>query len=153
MAKDDPLAPAGFLAQALKNLVSSTEALRMYREGGGHIQTQRWYRLAGEVRAALDNRSITAFLDPSLVPSADRWTAWTMKKPGLYYYQIDVLQWHDPLQQYVTSPFTVAFLDPLPPEQAIDEALAVYDVEGQSSEGMRVVGGVLTGLYQSVAKQ
>lgn len=153
MAKDDPLAPAGFIAQALKNDVSATGALRMFREAGGHVQTQRWYQLAGEVRAALDNRHITAFLDPSLVPSADRWTPWTMKKPGLYYYQIDVLQWHDQLGQYSTSPFTVAYPDPLPPEQAIDEALAVYDVQGPSSEGMTVVGGVLTGLYRSRAKQ
>lgn len=144
----DPLAPAGFIAQMLKNGESATSALRIFRDEGGAIRTQTWYRLAGEVRAALDNLHIVAGLDPSLAVSVDRFTPWSAGQAGQYMYQVDVLQHDSEFDVITRAPYSFTTDQIITPQLAIDEAMAVYSIDTPSAEGQTVVGGVLTGLYQ-----
>ena len=70
--------PAGYVKAAIAEGWSASEALTTYRADGGQTNTQAWYRLYGEVGAAVDNAGVAQALDPFAIPNGADYSTWTM---------------------------------------------------------------------------
>lgn len=142
----DPGGPAGLLLNALSEGLSATKALSNFREAGGSIRTQTWYKLAGEVRAAVANRDVVTGLDPTLLPRDEHFTPWSAGSEGQFLYQVEVPYRDVESGEVFRAPYSVITNRVLSPQDAIDEALDVY-ADNAEKYGQKILGGILVGLY------
>lgn len=78
----EPLAPLPYIYNKVKEGVSPTQALREYRESGGAIRTQRFYKAYGEIFAELAVRPNLQAAPTGAVPSAEEITRQESTRPG-----------------------------------------------------------------------
>lgn len=148
----DPLAPAGFLSKAFRQGTNATQALNSFRDAGGSIKTQTWYRLAGEVRSALTNRDVVGGLRPDRLPTDDAFTQWSAGRAGTRMYQVDVLVRNKQFDTVYRAPFSFVTDKVITPQRAVAQAIALYAAHAEKYDEV-VHGGVVTGLYEMGATE
>jgi hypothetical protein len=151
---------AGHIAGALREGQSVTRALNEYRAAGGSVRTQTWYRIAGQVRAALGRAQEWATMDYGQAPRSDQFSPWDARaRGGEYLYHFDVyvgrqveLEGGQREKFTFTTQISAAYDHPVAPEVAADAALSDAEL-GAEGYGDDVQGVTLRGLYRMMGVQ
>lgn len=141
-----PGSPAGFIANLVRQGFRPTEGLRMWREAGGSIRTQTWFRLFGEIRASIGRLEEFMSLPPDIPPSDDHFVPWSAGRPGLRAYQVDVWVRERETGAVMATPFTLVSDEVLSPSEAIDQAIDLYSDHAEKYN-QQILGASLTGLF------
>lgn len=136
-----------FIAALIKEGLGPTAGLRAFREAGGQIRTQTWFRAWGEVVGSLAKHTATGMAPLDRRPTAEEISRWTTaRRPG-YLYQIEFqvrprgtaevwTSWHS-----VRSDRLLTYGDALAGSlDALATDLDAYDEI--------VLGGVVTGVFE-----
>lgn len=144
--------PAGYIVGSIGEGLSSTAALNAYREAGGSIRTQTWYRLYGEVTDSLARSPVAGQLDPDQLPGGGDYATWTMGKGKQFATQVQV--YHRDLDTGIvgTSNFTYVTDYAHTPGEAEEAAFNEYsDPDNASEYGQAVLGTATVNVYQTIA--
>lgn len=144
--------PAGYIAGKIGEGVGSTEALADYRDAGGAIRTQTWYRLYGEVSDSLARSGAAGSLDPDRIPDAGDYSTWTMGQGGQYATQVQVYFRDIDTGLVGTSFYTYVTNDPHTPGEAEQAAFDEYsDPDNATNYDQSVLGTSTVNVYQTIA--
>lgn len=143
--------PAGFIVGAINEGQSATAALGAFRQAGGEMRTQTWYRLFGETQASIAARPEAAALDPFQVPQAGDYTEWAMGPGGQYVTTVDVLFRDVDTGLIGRKQYMYKTDDPHSPAEA---QLAAWgdmgDPENEAQYGQAMLGAVTRNVYLTV---
>lgn len=144
--------PAGFIVGQVSGGVSSSAALRAFREAGGSIRTQTFYRLYGEVTDALARSDSAAGLDPFSLPDPGNYATWTMGRGGQFATQVKVFFRDVDTGLIGTSNFTYVTDEPHSPAEAEAAAYDEYnDPDNAADYGQAVLGTATSNVFQTIA--
>lgn len=147
LAAFDENSYTGFISSGLNQGMTGNQILGALQSEGLGIRRSTFYEALGEVRASMGRASEIAGLPSTATPPDQLFTTWRQAPEGMNVYQIDI---HvvDPAFGAVTMPYSVVSQDPLTVEQAVSQALDVYNVNAKKY-GQRILGGMLVGLHRS----
>lgn len=144
--------PAGFIAGAINEEMGPTAALAAFRDAGGEIRNESWFRLYGEVGAALDNSVTAAGLNPYALPDASDYAPWTMNGPDSYATQVKVFFRDVDTGLIGSAEYTYRTPDPHTPAEAEAAAFDEYaDPDNAADYGQSVLGTATTNVYRTSA--
>lgn len=144
--------PAGFIVDAVSRGVGSTDALAEYREAGGEIRTQSWFRLYGEVTDTLARSESAAALNPFQLPDPNTYATWTMGRGGQYATQVQVFFRDVDTGLIGSSQYTYVTDEPHTPAEAEAAAFDEYsDPDNASDYGQAVLGTATSNVFQTIA--
>lgn len=143
--------PAGFIADKLREGTGATRALDEFREAGGEMRRQSWFRLYGQVSDTLARSPESEALDPRALPDSSAYGEWAMGAGGQYASQVNVMFRDVESGVIGTAQYTHISDDPHTPEEAIAAAVDVYgDEETAGRYEQAILGGVVTNVWQTV---
>jgi hypothetical protein len=146
--------PAPFAARMIEEGIGPTEGLRQMNKAGAGIRSQDWYRVYGQVEAAIEGREAAATFPLDRVPGAEIWTPWATQAKG-FYYQVEHQVWDPELGAMSTRQGTVFSRTPITGGQALDAANEDF-MEQVGEFGYSPVewqGSIITGFYESQGGQ
>lgn len=144
--------PAGFMASAIGEGTSATAALQEFRDAGGQMRTQTWYRMYGEVTDALARSPMAGTLDPNALPDPAAYATWAMGAGGEYATQVDLFFRDLDTGLIGTIPYTYVTDVPHTPGEAIAEGMADFgESDTQAAYDQSIEGGIVRNIYQTVA--
>lgn len=154
MAGDDfdvPGNPAGFISDKIREGVGATQSLEDFREAGGQMRRQSWFRLFGEVADTITRSAEASALDPGSLPDAGDYGVWEMGKGGQYATQVNIM-FRDRYSGVIgTAPYTHITDDPHTPDEAIASGIDLYtDDEAAQRYDQQVLGGIATNVWQTI---
>lgn len=131
---------------------SAREGLAAYREAGGRIANQSWFRLTGEIQRALADREGIYDEPLNLRPVASEIRTWSTAKARGYIQQVEVLVREKNTGQIISVPFSVQGRALVSRRNAIKQALDVYSDDNAKKYEQQVLGAIYTGTYQAVPR-
>lgn len=145
--------PAGFISELIGAGESPTAGLQIFRDAGGAIRTESWFRLYGEVDTALQNAGPAASLNPYELPPANAYAPWTMNGPDSYATQVKVFFRDVDTGVIGSAEYTYRTPDPHTPAEAEAAAQAEYgDADNAADYGQSILGTATTNVYQTSAR-
>jgi len=131
--------------------MSANAALNAFREAGGAMRRQTWYRLYGQTADTLARSPESSALEPGAIPNAEQLGTWAMGAGGQYATQVNVL-FRDRNSGVVgVAPYTYVSDDPHTPDEAIAAGIDLYsDDEAAARYDQQILGGVATNVWQTV---
>jgi len=148
MATEDLSAAQSALAAILGGF-SARQGLEQFRAEGGHIASQTWFRVTGELQAMLAEREGIYNEPINLRPVASEIQTWTTQKAKGYIQQVEVLVREKSTGQIVSVPFSVSGRTLVSRRNAIQQALDVYSDDNAKKYNQTVLGAVYTGTYEA----
>lgn len=142
----------GLISDLIDQGLSATAGLEQARDlGVESIRTQTWYDLWGETAAAKANAGEFFDVDYATPLGAESYTDWAAGRAGTYGHQVGVVVRDLESGAEWVVEYTAISDSPMTPQQAVDEALAVY-TQGTTAEGgtfeERIRGGFLKNAYR-----
>lgn len=128
---------------------SARQGLAAYRAEGGHIASQTWFRLVGEIQSALADREGIYDEPLNLRPVASEIRTWSTAKAKGYIQQVEVLVRDRGTGQIISVPFSVQARSLVSRRNAIAQALDVYSDDNAKRYNQQVLGAVYTGTYEA----
>lgn len=144
--------PVPFIAQAVRSGMSASGALSAYREAGGAVRTQTWYRAWGQVQASVDDYTAELERPQSRRPIADELRQWQTKTATGYAQQAQVFMRDRETGEVVTRNFTLRGAGVVSRQSVIDTAISTF-TDFSDQYGMQIVGGIYTGSYELVPEE
>jgi hypothetical protein len=146
--------PTGTAAQfALASILqgqSANAGLSAFRQSGGHVANETWYRLRGELEAMVAAREGIYNEPQHLRPTAQEIQQWSTTNAKGYVQQVEVLVRERETNTVISVPYS-AMSNLLRSRQAIvREALSVYSDSNAEKYNQQILGAVYTGTYQAV---
>jgi hypothetical protein len=131
---------------------SARAGLANYRNAGGRIASQSWYRLVGEIQASLAARE--GIYDEPLdsVPVATEIRTWTTAKAKGFIQQVEVLVRERSTGQIISVPFSLQSKTLVTRREAIRAALDVYSDDNAEKYDQQILGAIYTGTYEARPK-
>jgi hypothetical protein len=129
--------------------VSARAGLAAYREAGGHLASQSWYRLVGEIQASLAAREGIYDEPLDLAPVASEVKVWSTARAKGYIQQVEVLVREKSTGQIISVPFSVQGRTLVTRREAIRQALGVYSDDNAEKYDQQVLGAVYSGTYEA----
>jgi len=149
MPTDNPV-PATWALQSVLEGLSASAALREYRAAGGHVASQTWYQLRGQMESFVSEREGIYNEPQHLRPTSAEIQTWTTSKASGYVQQVEVLVRERETGQIVSVPYS-AVSNKLRSRQAIVRAaLDIYSDDNAKKYNQQVLGAVYTGTFQAV---
>jgi hypothetical protein len=147
--------PSGFIAGKINDGVTSTAALRDFRQAGGAMRTQTWYRLYGEVTDALARAPQAASLDPYQLPDPSAYATWAMGPGGQYVTSVTVQFRDKDTGALGSKQYLYKTDEPHTPAEAQAAAFDEYSdpdniAPGGSGEGQIPIGTMTKNIYVTV---
>ena len=143
--------PAGFAAEQIRSGTSANAALNAYRQAGGAIRRQTWFRLYAQTADTLARSAEASSLEPGAIPNAEQYGTWSMGPGGQYATQVNILFRDRDSGVVGTAPYTYVSNDPHTPDEAIAAGIDLYtDDEAAQKYDQQILGGVATGIWQTV---
>jgi hypothetical protein len=143
--------PAGFVAGAVGEGTNATAALNAFREAGGEMRTETWYRLYGEVTDSLGRQSQAAQLNPYSIPDADAYSTWEMGAGGKFATQVQVFFRDQDTGIIGSSNYTYITDQAHAPGEAEAAAFDEYaDPDNASNYAQSMLGTMTTNVYATV---
>lgn len=133
---------------------SATSALRDFREAGGHVRTQTWYQVYGQVSATIEHRAGLAALADEAHPDAKDVGTWKAGREGIHYHQAEVYIRRQGGSDIETFYYT-AISDRLRTKGAVlDEAMGYADTfrDSDTFGEFTILGAALSSVSRSVAR-
>lgn len=138
-----------YMAALIREGLSATGGLRAYREAGGTIRTQNWYRAWGEVQASIGRAGMVAEAPLGRRPLAAEVSTWETRRRSGYVFQVEA-QLRQVGTSEVFTTYTSFRTDRLTTYgEALDAALGAF-ADQMAEYGEQVMGGVVTGVYALV---
>lgn len=128
---------------------SARQGLAAYREAGGRLANQSWYRLVGEIQSSLADREGIYDEPLNLRPVASEIRTWTTAKARGFIQQVEVLVRDRGTGQIISVPFSVQGKRLVSRRNAIQQALDVYSDDNAKRYNQQVLGAVYTGTYEA----
>lgn len=132
--------------------LSASAGLGAYRDAGGEVRTQSWYRLWGEARAAVADKLDEATAPLNRRPSAHEVQEWTTTNATGFLQQVEVFVRDRITGEVVAKPFSVTGEHLISRGNAISQALDHFS-ENQEDYDETVLGAVHVGAYQMTPGQ
>jgi hypothetical protein len=148
----EDLNAAQWALMAVQEGMSAREGLGAYREAGGRIANQSWFRLTGEIQRALADREGIYDEPLNLRPVASEIRTWSTAKARGYIQQVEVLVREKATGQIISVPFSVQGRALVSRRNAIKQALDVYSDDNAKKYDQQVLGAIYTGTYQAVPR-
>ena len=145
---------AGYISGFQQEGRSATSALGTFRDLGGSVRTQTWYRAWGEVEAAAAAAGPVSALDPSAVPTLGQYTPWAAGREGLLSHDVTVF-FRDQDGEVASMQWSVLSSTPLAPADAVASAMDDFAESTRTTEtgrGQTLVGAILSGLYAQTGR-
>lgn len=143
--------PAGYMAQAIDQGWSATQALVTYRADGGRFGNDAWFQQYGQVAASLANAPAAAGLDPYLIPDANQYSTWALGRGGEYATQVQVQVVDTDTGVSGTINYTYKTSEPHTPIEAMQAAIAAYgDDETLGKYAQTIQGSFASNVYMTV---
>ena len=143
--------PAGWIANAIREGMSSRAALAEYRNEGFHIGNQRFRAIYNTVNASLDLQQRFIGNDPDAILGRNDLGEWVAGQGGKYAYQAIIYQRDRDTNLVLHTDYTVMSDVPLSMNQALNSALGDFAANAdvtQSGGGAAIEGGrVVNGWY------
>jgi hypothetical protein len=146
----DNLWPAQWALLAVNEGWSANQGLSEFRQAGGHIANQTWYRTYAEIAASISLREGIYNEPVNRIPVADEIKQWTTKGARGYAQQVEVLVRDKVTGEIISIPFSLTGTQLRSRNTVIRQALDTYDPGGKSGEGQVMLGAVYTGTYRMV---
>lgn len=143
--------PAGFIADQIRSGVNATNALEGFREAGGGMRRQSWFRLYGEVADSIARSPEAAALDPAAYPDAENYGEWAAGQGGQYATQVNIMIRDRASGVVGSAPYTHITDDPHTPDEAIAAGVDLYSNDDAAQRyDQQILGGVVTGIWQTI---
>lgn len=136
----------GWVAAGIRDGLSATAALRVFRDAGGTIGNATWYALYAEQKAATANVIAETIAPLTAVPAAHEIIPWTTKRREGFVQTVDVYVREVGSSTVTTVPFMLSGDELMTRGDAITTALSQMQAavdEGRYEEV--VLGAVYTG--------
>jgi hypothetical protein len=128
---------------------SARAGLTAYREAGGKLGTQSWYRLTAEIQRTLADREGIYDEPLNLRPVAGEIRTWSTAKARGYIQQVEVIVRERATGQIISVPFSVQGRTLVSRRNAIAQALDVYSDDNAKRYNQQILGAVYTGTYEA----
>jgi len=146
--------PAGFAAYHQRIGSSANEALNDFRNAGGEMQTQRWFRLYGQVGDSLARSDEAYALEPNAIPPGESYGEWAMGQGGQYASQVQVVFRDIESGAFGVAQYTHITNEPHTPAEAEQAAIDTYgDTETAGRYEQEIMGGFVSNVWQTVPFQ
>lgn len=139
----------GWVAAGIRDGLSATAALRVFRDAGGTIGNSAWYSLYAEQKASTANVINETVAPLGAIPAAHEIIPWTTKRREGYVQTVDVYVREVGSSTVTTVPFMLSGDELLTRGDAVATALTQMQAavdEGRYEEV--VLGAVYTGTRQ-----
>ena len=143
------MGPLGLIQSLIGQGVSATEGLRQYRQEGGAIRTQRWYRAFGEMQAEIATRERVMAAPVRSVPSGAEIVRVESARPGAYLYRGGVMAFDRSTGEVEIRPASIRSRTLM----RYDEAMAAMAEQLEAhaeTYGISVVGSFVTAVRELV---
>lgn len=144
------LNPVQWALNAVEEGLSARAGLTRFREAGGHVANETWYRLTGEVQAMLASREGIYNEPVHLIPTAEEIQRWTTQTAHGYIQQVEILVRDRETGEVFSAPFSGTGRTLRSRRSVLDEALSVYSDDNAKRYNQQILGAVYTGTYQAV---
>jgi hypothetical protein len=145
----ETVGPLGFIQSLIGQGVSPTAGLRQYRQAGGAIRTQRWFRAWGEMQAEISTRPVVVAAPLTSVPTRQEITRVESKRPGAYLFRGGVMAFDRQTGEVEIRPSSVRSRTLMRYEEAL--AAMVEQLASNAEEyDISVVGGFITSVRELV---
>jgi len=143
----EPVDPTGAALGAILAGMSARGGLRAFREAGGRIAGQTWFRLTGELQAMLARRE--GIYDEPLhnKPHAGEVEVWEKYTGKGYIQQVEVIVRDRDTNELISIPFSHVTRQLATRKDVIKSALQTITPEGTDGERQQILGAVYTGTY------
>lgn len=148
---DDRGYASNYMAELMRLGHNATSALQAYREAGGAIRTQTWYRGWGEVARSIADREQVALAPKDRRPVAGEISQWTTPSKRGFVYQVQTQVRAIGTSEVFTTMTSFRSDVLVPYQDAIEGALGYFADEAENY-GEQVLGGVVTGVYELVGE-
>lgn len=145
----EPVSAAQFALDAILQGYSARAGLSAFREAGGHVASQTWFKLTGELQASLADREGIYNEPTHLRPVASEIRTWTTAKARGYIQQVEVLVRDKGSGEIISVPFSVHGRTLVSRRVAMNQALDVYSDDNAERYGQQILGAIYTGTYEA----
>lgn len=145
----DRVGPLGLIQSYIGQGISATEGLRQYREAGGQIRDQRWYRAWGEMSAEIATRDSVMAAPLNRAPRPEERVQVQSNKPGGYLYRGGVVAFDiesGDIQLKAGSVRSQTLMTYAQAQEAIFDQLA----NNAAQYGLSVIGSFITAVRELV---
>lgn len=141
---------AQYALDAIQKGLTASEGLQVFRQAGGKIANETWYKLTGEIQAVLAERE--GVLDEPLnrVPTAGEIRQWTTTGAKGFIQQVEVLVRDKETGQVMSVPFSHTGKTLRSRRAVLKDALSIYSDDNAKRYNQSILGAVYTGTYQAV---
>lgn len=133
-----------------KQGMSGRAGLSAYRESGGRVANQTWFRMVGEARAMLAQRGDEISRPLNRRPTGEEIVTWHTRKKSGFIQQVEVMARDRETGAIIALPYSVKSQTLMSRQRAIDEALSAFTPEGTDGEKQQILGAIHTGTYQMI---
>jgi|SRR5712692_4905683 len=147
------LSPAQWALLAATEGRSATSGLARFRQEGGRIANQTWYRMFAEILHSISNR-IGIYNEPVYrIPVASEIQRWETNKARGYIHQVEVIARDKITGEIISIPFSVSSRTLHTRNSVLKAALATYKEEGESGKNQKILGAIYSGTYEAVPRE
>lgn len=145
------LYPAQWALQSVLEGLSARQSLTQFRDAGGHVGNETWFKLRAEVEAAISNREGIYNEPLHLRPTANEIQQWSTVKASGYVQQVEVLVRERETGVIISIPYTSMNRQLRSRQNVVNEALDVYSDDNAKKYNQQVLGAVYSGTYEAVS--
>jgi|SRR6266702_8422299 len=146
----EDLSIAQWALAAIQDGLSANAGLQQFREQGGHVATQTWFRVTAELQASLAGREGVYDEPTNRIPTAGEIQHWTTQTAKGYIQQVEVLARDRDTGEVISIPFSLTGRTLRSRHAALKEALSIYSDDNAKRYNQQILGAVYTGTYQAV---
>jgi hypothetical protein len=136
--------------RSIRDGLSATEGLRQFRDAGGAIRTDTWYKLRAEAGAAIAARGSELAANLDAIPSGNEVTLFSTTNARGVLQQVEVTYRIKGTDVIATRPFSVTGVDFVSRQAAIETALqtmAQAQAEDKYADQV-ILGAAYVGSYR-----
>lgn len=148
---DFPGNPAGYIVDYIQQGFTQTEALREFRDAGGHIRDSSWGKMWGQVSDLMSRSEQFAGLNPDVIPSSGDYGEIMAGSGGKYVTHVKLLIRDRETGDVRLQDYDYFSDSPHTPAEGYANAFADFtDADQEAEYGEQVLGGVPTWVAQTV---
>jgi len=142
-----------YALDAIQKGLSAREGLQAFREAGGRIANQTWFKLTGELQAMLAEREGVLDEPHNRIPTASEIKRWGTTNAKGFIQQVEVLARDRETGQIISIPFSHTAKTLRSRRAVLKDALSVYSDDNAQRYNQSILGAVYTGTYEAVPEE
>ncbi|SRR5713101_1773499 len=141
------LSVAQWALAAIQEGRTARQGLNDFRQAGGHVANDTWYRVTAELQANLANREGIYNEPVNRIPTASEIQHWTTQKAKGYVQQVEVIARDRTTGEILSLPYSLTGKTLRSRNYAINQALSIYKQDTPSGENQQILGAIYSGTY------